>query len=285
MAQSSPQTLYSAEFIDNFEVGVSLLRDTVTTEGVAKGNSFIFASAGTAGATAVTRGINGLIPGRGVDQTQYTCTLEEWHDVPEVTDFNEFSSQASIRRKVIKDQMIVINRKLDNQIVTELSAGVTQYLGTTAATANPGMFSSAAAVLNAAGVPWNEITAAVTPAAYKYLMDSDKFAKQGQWIDHFPWMDGGPAFKNKQQIYNWMGLNFIVCNNLPNLGTSSEVCYIYHRNSVGHAIGKAPMSTVGFDERHAYHYVRTTMYTGAKALLTTGIIGIRHDGSAVVATA
>ena len=108
MAESSASTLYSAEFIDNFEVGVTLLRDTVVTEGVAKGNTFVFASAGTNGATAVTRGINGLIPGRSVDQTQYSCPLYEWHDVQEVTDFNEFQSQASIRRKMSKDQLVVL---------------------------------------------------------------------------------------------------------------------------------------------------------------------------------
>lgn len=284
MAESSPATLYSAEFIDVYEVGVTLLRDTVTTEGVAKGNNFVFATAGTNAAAAVTRGINGLIPGRGVDQTQYTCPLYEWHDVPEVTEFNEFQSQASIRRKMAKDQMVVLNRKMDEEIITELATG-TQFIATTAAPANPGMFSTAQSILTSAGVPWNEITAAVTPAAMKYLMDSDKFARQGDWIDHFPWMDGGPAFKNKQQIYNWMGLNFIVCNNLTNLNTSSEVCYIYHRNAVGHAVGKPPTATVGFDERNAYHYIRTSMFTGAKRLQNTGIVGIRHDGSAVAATA
>lgn len=284
MPESSPVTLYSAEFIDAFEVGVTLLRDTVTTEGVAKGSNFIFASAGTNGATAVTRGINGLIPGRSVDQIQYTCPLYEWHDVPEVTEYNEFQSQASLRRKMAKDQMIVLNRQMDSEIITALATG-TQFVATAAATATPGMFSTAQSILTSAGVPWNEITAAVTPACMKYLMDSDKFAKQGQWVDRFPWMDGGPAFRNKNQIYNWMGMNFIVCNNLTNLNTANEVCYVYHRNAVGHAIGKAPEAVLKFDDRNAYWYIRTSMFTGAKSLLTTGIVGIRHDGSGVAATA
>lgn len=284
MAESSPATLYSAEFIDTFEVGVTFLRDTITTEGVAKGNSFVFATGGTNGATAVTRGINGLIPARAVDQTQYTCTLTPWYDVQEVTDFNEFQSQASIRRKMAKDQLIVLNRKMDEEIITQL-ATATQFTSLTAATANPGMFSTAQSILTSAGVPWNEITAAVTPACMKYLMDSDKFAKQGEWIDHFPWMDGGPAFKNTRQIYNWLGLNFIVCNNLTNLNTSSEVCYVYHRNAVGHAIGKTPEGIVDFDKRNQFHFALASMYTGAKMLQNTGVVAIRHDGSGVAATA
>lgn len=231
MAESSAATLYSAEFLDNFEVGVTLLRDTTVTEGVQKGNSFVFASAGTNSATAVTRGINGLIPGRAVDQTQYTCTLQEWHDKQEVTDFNEFQSQASIRRKMQKDQLTVLNRKIDELIITQLATG-TQFTSLAAATATPGMFSQAAGILQSAGVPWNEITCAVTPAAWKYLMDSDKFAKNGQWVNRFPWMDGGPAFQNRPPvIYNWLGMNFIVCNNLTNLNTANEVCYVYHRNA------------------------------------------------------
>jgi hypothetical protein len=80
MAESAPVVQYRNELIATFEEGMSWLRQTTVTEAVIKGNSAVFAVAGSGGAAAVTRGINGLIPARADDTTQSTCTLVEWHD-------------------------------------------------------------------------------------------------------------------------------------------------------------------------------------------------------------
>ena len=58
------QRQYRDEFIHGFEQQISLLRDTVTTEAVIKGNEAIFLVSDSGSATAVTRGVNGLIPAR-----------------------------------------------------------------------------------------------------------------------------------------------------------------------------------------------------------------------------
>jgi len=79
MAASAFQNQYRQEFVKGFEVHVSLLRDAVTTEAVIKGNTAIFLVADSGSATAVTRGINGMIPARADNLTQNTATLAEWH--------------------------------------------------------------------------------------------------------------------------------------------------------------------------------------------------------------
>ena len=63
-----------------FEEGTSWLRQTTVTEAVIKGNQATFMVAGSGGATATTRGINGLIVARADSMTQTTATLVEWHD-------------------------------------------------------------------------------------------------------------------------------------------------------------------------------------------------------------
>jgi hypothetical protein len=79
MAESAPQTQYRQELIAEFEEGMSWLRRTTVTEAVIKGNQATFLVGGSGGASAVTRGINGLIPARADSLTQLTATLTEWH--------------------------------------------------------------------------------------------------------------------------------------------------------------------------------------------------------------
>ena len=79
MAESAPQIQYRQQLVAEFEEKMSWLRNTTVTEAVIKGNQATFLVAGSGGATAVTRGINGKIPARADSMTQPTVTLVEWH--------------------------------------------------------------------------------------------------------------------------------------------------------------------------------------------------------------
>jgi hypothetical protein len=46
---------------------------------VIKGNQAVFLVAGSGGLSAITRGVNGLIPYNTVSNVQSTCTLNEFH--------------------------------------------------------------------------------------------------------------------------------------------------------------------------------------------------------------
>ncbi|HEX9412102.1 MAG TPA: hypothetical protein VF916_01235, partial [Ktedonobacterales bacterium] len=97
MSDTAFQTQYRQEFIAQFEQRQSLLRDVCTTEAVIKGNTATFLVAGTGGAIAVTRGVNGLIPARADNLAQQSATLAEWHDLVRKTNFNIFASQGNQR--------------------------------------------------------------------------------------------------------------------------------------------------------------------------------------------
>lgn len=88
MAETAFQTQYRDEFISGFEQRQSLVRQSVTTEGEVRGNSIVFLVADSGSASAVTRGVNGLIPARADSLTQNTATLAEWHDLVRRTGFN-----------------------------------------------------------------------------------------------------------------------------------------------------------------------------------------------------
>src|SRR5258708_24972186 len=84
--------------------------------------------AGSGGATAVTRGLNGNIPPRVDSLTQVPATLVEWHDKPQRTEFNIFASQGDGRRIMQASTVKVLNRKIDHDILGVLS-GASSNLG------------------------------------------------------------------------------------------------------------------------------------------------------------
>lgn len=282
MAQSAAETLFIQEMIDAYEVGISLMKDTCNTTVVRSGQTVTWVVGGTNAAEPVTRGLNGLIPSRSPNLTQPSATMEEWHDKQQITDFNEFISQSSIRAKMQRDILKVLNRKVDKVIETALSAA-TGFANSTAVPATPKLFTDAAAILMGRGVPWNEITAQVTPATWTALINTDQFAN-GDWVTGRPYESAGAAYVGSQKMYNWGGMNFIVNPNLSNLGTSSEINYIYHRDAVGFA-NAGIKARVGEIEHEALHYALATDYFAAKLLQDDGVLGIRHDGSGVVAVA
>ena len=275
MSDHAYQIQYRAEFIAGFEQKQSLVRNTVTTEAVIKGNQATFLVADSGAATAVTRGLNGLIPARADNLNQYTATLVEWHDLARRTSFNLFASQGDGRRIMQDTTMSVINRQIDSDIITELNTA-TQDTGT-AATASLSMIMYGIAILGNNSVPLDgNVSALITPAFHAYLMQTKEFAS-ADYVNNKP-------FSGQMMSYNWANVNFIVHPNLPGKGTAAEKCFLFHKNAIGHAINTGGIdSKVGYDEEQDYSFARCTAFMGSKVLQNSGIVVLNHDGSAYAA--
>lgn len=275
MADSAAQIQYRQEFIAGFEQRQSLVRNTVTTEVEIKGNQAVFLVADSNNATAVTRGLNGLIPARADNLTQNTATLVEWHDLVRKTQFNIFSSQGDGRRIMQETTMGVINRKTDQDIITALNTG-TQDTGT-AVTASLSLVMYGLTVLGNNAVPLDgNVSALITPAFHAYLMQTKEFAS-ADYVSNKP-------FDGALTMYRWAGVNFIVHPNLPGKGTSAEKCFLYHKSAIGQAINTGGMQTViGYDDEQDYSYCRASAYMGAALLQNSGVMVLNHDGSAFAA--
>ncbi len=278
MSDSAFQTQYRQEFVLQFEQRQSLLRTSCTTEAVIKGNTAVFLVAGSGGATATTRGINGLIPARADNLLQNSCTLAEWHDLVRKTNFNIFASQGNQRAIMQNTTMAVINRKIDLDIIGALSTGT---VNTGAAQpASLMLITKAKTKLGNAGVPWDgNITFLITPAFEGYLMQIPEFANR-LWINKPPTDGADAAWRDKPQAYWWNGCTWIVHPNLTGVGTNAEVCFAYHKSAIGNAFDTAGLETpVGYDEEQAYSWARASAHIGTKVLQNSGIVVINHDGS------
>lgn len=280
MAVDAAQIQYRQEFIAAFEQRQSLLRDSVTTEAVVKGNQAVFLVAGSGTDTAVTRGSNGLIPAKVDTETQNTATLVEWHDLRRKTKFNIMASQGNQRQIMQTNGIAVLNRKIDSLILTELATGTVTTGAATTASLN--MVAKAKTKLGNAGVPWDSnIWAVISPAFEGYLMQIKEFASR-EYINSPPSDGADAAWRDKPRTYFWYGVNWIVHPNVAGVGTASESCFMYHKSAIGHAIDTEGMDTpIGYNEEQAYSWARCSAHMGPKLLQNTGVVEMVHDGSAL----
>lgn len=277
MAESAAQTQYKQEIVAEFEEGMSWLRQTTVTEAVIKGNSAVFLVAGSGSATAVTRGINGLIPARADSMTQNTATLTEWHDLVRKTRFNIFQSQGDQRRLMQETCRKVLNRRIDADIIAQYDTATTN-LGA-AAVASLGLVMKAQVTLGEAEVPTEEedkMFAVCTPAVRGYLSQISEF-NSADYVEMKPLT--GPA----RRVTRWAGFNWIFHPNLTGVGTAAEKCYFYHQNSIGSAFdaGEGLNTAIGYDEEQDYSFARASSFTGSKLLQQTGIVQFLHDATAI----
>ena len=280
MTDTAFQAQYRQEFIQQFEVGESVLRKTVTTEAVIKGQQAVFlvAGSGTTPASAVTRGVNGLIPARSDNNVQNTATLQEWHDLVRKTGFNVFASQGDQRRIMQETTKKVLNRKIDLDVLGEL-ANSTQHTNLSSApvTASLNLVMKAKTILLNNYVPADgNINAVISPAFEAYLMQTKEFAN-ANYVNDKP-------FESGQRMFRWAGVNFVVSPLLTGLGTNNELCFFYHKDAIGHAIAMNDLQTaVGYQQEQDYSFARASVFMGPKLLQNSGVVQVYHDGSAYAA--
>ena len=279
---TAPQTQYRQEFIAAFEQHQSLLRDRVTTEAVIKGNTAVFLVAGSNGATAVTRGVNGLIPARSDDNTQNSCVLQEWHDLVRKTNFNIFESQGNQRAIMQMTTMAVINRKIDELITTQLATG-TVSVGAASATPTVSLFQNARVKLSNAAVPWNDggITFLAGASYMAFLEEAPEFSN-AQYVEARPYAGNGenPSFQDKPMVYKWRQTVLVEYPNIPGKATTSEKGFLFHRSAIGQAVNIGGLdSEIGYNGEQAYSYARCSMDMGAKLLQNVGVVVFTYDGS------
>lgn len=281
MVDTAYQTQYRDEFIAAFEARATLLRETVTTEAVIKGNQAVFLVAGSGGETAKTRGANGLIPARNDDNNQNTVTLREWHDLVRKTGFNIFASQGNQRQIMQMTSMGVMNRKVDDQIVTVLNTG-TVTVGAAGATPTVSLFQNGRVKLSNASVPWDSnITFLCQPSVLAFLEQAPEFANADYVeVKAFAGSDQNPSWRDKPMAYRWRNCLIIEHPNLPGKATASEKSFLYHKTAAGHAANTGGMSTaVGYNDEQDYTYARTSCFMEALLLQNAGVVVFTTDGT------
>ena len=265
--QSAFINQYTTEYIQAFEQDYTLLRMATYQHHQINGNVAVFLVAGSGGLSAVTRGINGLIPFGIINNSQLSCTLAEKHGPFETTDFNIFASQGDQKRIMQAQSINVLSRDIDQTIIDELDSGVVTTTGTSV-TASTDLVEKTIAILGNNSVPVDEedkMFAVISPAFRAYLRQTTEY-NNGFYVDVKPLV--GPIKK----MWRWSGVNWITNIRLTGIGTSTEKCYMFHQNAIGHAADTKTMKVdVGYERKQQNSWTNATLFHGAKTLQTAGI--------------
>jgi len=193
--------------------------------------------------------------------------------------FNIFASQGDQRRIMQNASVSVLNRNIDQVILDELDTA-TLTTGS-AVKANLPLVMKALVILGNNEVPTNEednMFAVISPAFLGYLMQTTEFAS-ADYVEVKPF--SGPV----RRMRRWAGINWLLHPNVPGVGTSSESCFLYHKNAIGHAANSKEMAVlVDYDGKQDLSWSRATLFHGAKKLQNSGIVKMVHDGSEYVAS-
>lgn len=275
MAVEAAVVQYRQAFIDQFEGRASVFRAMTTKESVIKGQTATFLVAGSGTDTAVSRGVNGQIPYGNPTNTQKSATLVEKHAPYELTGFNIFASQGDQKEVMRRASMAVINRDIDLVCLAEL-ANATIDTGAYA-TASMAMVEKAKGYLANNDIPVEEednMFAVVSGGFMAYLRQTTEFSSH-DYVDVKPLV--GPT----RRMLRWNGINWAQSARITGVGTSTELCYMFHRNALGYAVNVGEENiAVGYDEKQDTSWTRATIFHGAKILQNTGIVQLKHDGSA-----
>lgn len=269
--------LYRREFIENYNVGVSLLADRFTEESMTMGRSAVFDVA-TLGGRMSVRSIDGRIPRRARADTQVTCTIDERVAKEEVTDFEAFTSQADERAKINRSIMVSVNEEIDYHVITELANATTSF----SATAAPITVDTATKViaqlsLNKVPIGAQDLTWIVSPHLEAKLQNIEGYTS-ADYVSTKPLESGGNQFDGSRKIKSWLGAGWIVHPNLPNAGTASCTTYLVHRRAFGLAVPtKRIQYEFGRIPGELADCAVAGLMMGAKILQNAGIIKFLHN--------
>ena len=269
--------IYRREFVAAFNTGVTFLKDRSTPQSMSLGGSAVFDVAAVGGRMAV-RSIDGRIPRTNVTDTQVTCTLAEHVKKFEVTDFEKFKSQSDERAKMSHRIMESVNQEIDYNFMTELANASNAY-NTTAEPITLEGATRCIATLAANQVPINpmDVTFLVSPFLEAKLQNIKGYASQ-EYVSVRPLETGGNQFQNQVMMKRWLNVSWIVHPNLPNVGTSSCACYIWHRRAMGSAAPEEQIKySAGYDDQDHYYYASATLKAGHKILQQGGILKFLHN--------
>jgi len=177
--------------------------------------------------------------------------------------------------------MAVMNRKIDDLIITQLNTG-TVTIGSSSVTPSVSLFQNGRVKLSNAAVPWDSnVTLLCQPSFVAYLEQATEFAN-AQYVDVRPYAgEQNASWKDKPMAYRWRNCLIIEHPNLPGKGTSSERSFMYHKTAAGHAMDTSGVqSPVGYDQENDYSWARCSAFQGALVLQNSGIVVITADGSA-----
>lgn len=269
-----PQTVDTA-FTKQFEKEVheayqrkgSKLRNTVRVKNGVVGKSTTFQKVGKGAATQKSR--HGVITPMNQDHSNVECILGDWYAGDWVDKLDELKTNIDERGVVANGGAYALGRKTDDMIGTVLNAATTYQTPTGSAGMSVDKFLAALTALGDRDVPVDEadnMFAFVGWKEWSQLMTEEEFSS----ADYVPPAEmpfkGAGLFAKR-----FSGVMVMPHSIIQPDGSDVTINWMYHRSSVGHAIGADVTSDITWHGDHAAHFINNMMSQGSVLIDTIGI--------------
>jgi hypothetical protein len=269
-------------FVKQFEAEVHLayqqmgtkLRSTVRSKNKVVGYKTVFQKIGKASAASKAR--HGMVPVMNLVHSNVECELFDYYAGDWVDALDELKVNIDERRTIASAGAYALGRKTDELIINALS-GATLEVGDYTSGLTKNVIMSALEKLNKNDVPDDgQRFAAVGVHQWSELLNIEEFSSADYVGDNYPLLAGTENRK-------WMGVVWIMHNDLPLASTDDRDCFIYHKNAIGHASGADVKTDITWHGDRASFFVSNMMSQGASLIDESGIVKIKVDDDATIA--
>ena len=265
-------------FIKQFEADVHLayqqmgtkLRATVRSKSGVIGASTTFQKVGRG--TASTKSRHGIVPVMNLNHEPVECILQDYYAGDWVDALDELKTNVDERRVVASAGAYALGRKTDELIISELDTA-TSAVGDYSTGLTKDLILSAVEILNENDVPDDGRRFAVVGVhQWNELLSMDEFVSADYVGNDLPLVSGGASKK-------WLGITWIMHNDLPMDTTDQRDCFIYHATSIGHACGQEVKTDISWHGERAAHFISNSMSQGAVMIDDAGIVLLKCKDS------
>lgn len=279
------RTKYADEFKMDYEISMAQLLRCVRSDGIINGDQCKF-DVVDPGEEAVKKGRDGKIPTLQLGLSQVTATLDQDHAKYKIDNFDVFRGNPNVRTAMNVRGRNAINRKINQVIIDQLDTATNVInSGAAAALSSLAVVSSILKDLMGRNVPIGDgdVWGLITPNAWLQMCRITDFKSSDYVNDTGIVSKGPPGAGSGYEVRRWMGVNWMVCNQLTGVGTASAKMYVFHKTALAHMIDGEPSPILFDNTEDAYSGVRFEVTHCAKMCLQRGVSQYLHDDTAAFA--
>lgn len=259
---------YESEVHTAYQRMGTKLRGSVRTVTSVTGSSVRFQKVGKG--TAVTKDRHGVITPMNVEHNYVDVTLEDYYAGDWYDKLDGLKTNIDERSVLVNAGAYALGRKTDDLIIDAMEA-TTTYVGDYSTGLTKNLLSSAIETLNNADVPDDGQRFGVLAAhAWEEFLNIAEVKSADYVGNQYPWLQGTEARR-------WRGVVWTMHTGLPVANTDDRDCYLYHKSSVGHAIGADVMTDMTWHGDRAAWFINNMMSQKAVLIDTLGVVEIRVD--------
>lgn len=264
--------VFNSETHHEFQKKAATTMSTVTRKTVMGAETCFFNRRGPG--TAVTKARNGQVPLANPEHVKIPCQVTDHYFHEMVDDLDAKKQQVTERQEAAKTQAYGLARKHD-QIVFTAASTTTLASGVAGPISLPRLLNATEA-LQANDVPWDgEVYGFLTTKAWGQLLSTVPQFSNADWVNV-------GQFENPYRAKDWLGVKWQMNTELPNHGTATAECMIWHKSAMGVGVQESVSTRFQFQLDYEAHRVGSRLAMGSCLIDPTGCIKIPVDDSAAI---